>query len=172
MNLFGRKKKEDSKKKGILSAKEEPAPTAKGDEPSPSKGKILVVDDDEVVVMALTMALRSGGYQVVSATDGATAVSLVRHENPDLVILDVNFPAEIGMSWDGFKILDWFRGGVGKGGIPVIIITGEDSPRNKARAATVGAAAFFQKPINTEELLAVIQKTIGQQSKAAPENQN
>ena len=116
------------------------------------------MDDDAVVVMALTLKLQAGGYEVISAADGAAAVSMVRHENPDLVILDVNFPPEVGMSWDGFKIMEWFQGRDGAGPIPVIIITGEDSPTNKARAATVGAAAFFQKPVHTEELL----RTIGE----------
>jgi DNA-binding response OmpR family regulator len=160
MNLFGKKKKEDSKKKEALSAKEEPIPAANGGQHSVGKGKILVVDDDEVVVMALTLKLQASGYQVISATDGATAVSLVRHESPDLVILDVNFPPEVGMSWDGFKIMEWFRGRAGAGTVPVIIITGEDSPRNKGRAASVGAVAFFQKPINTEELLATIHEVL------------
>jgi DNA-binding response OmpR family regulator len=161
MNLFGKRKKEDSKNKGDLSAKEKPIPAANDGQPSEGKRKILIVDDDEVVVMALTLKLQASGYQVVSATDGAAAVSLVRHEEPDLVILDVNFPPEVGMSWDGFKIMEWFRGRGGEAGaFPVIIITGEDSPRNKGRAATVGAAAFFQKPINTEELLVTIREIL------------
>lgn len=160
MNLFGKSKKEDSKKKENLSAKKESIPAANGGQASEGKRKILIVDDDEVVVMALTLKLQASGYQVISATDGAAAVSLVRHENPDLVILDVNFPPEVGMSWDGFKIMEWFRGREEAGAVPVIIITGEDSPRNKGRAATVGAAAFFQKPINTEELLVTIREIL------------
>ena len=160
MNLFGKRKKEDSKKKGALPAEEAPIPAAIDSQSSEGKRKILIVDDDEVVVMALTLKLQASGYQVISATDGASAVSLVRHENPELVILDVNFPPEVGMNWDGFKIMEWFRGRDEAGAIPVIIITGEDSPRNKGRAATVGAAAFFQKPINTEELLVTIREIL------------
>jgi DNA-binding response OmpR family regulator len=160
MNLFGKKKREDSRKKATLSAKAEPIPDANGGQPSTSKGKILVVDDDKVVVMALTLKLQSNGYQVISAGDGATAVSLVRNEKPDLVILDINFPPDIGMSWDGFNILEWFRSLPEAQLVPVILITGEDSPKHKGRAASVGAAAFFQKPIKTEELLATIRKIL------------
>ena len=161
MNLFGKSKKEDSKKKGDVSAKKESIPAANVGQAAEGNRKILIVDDDDVVVMALTLKLQANGCQVISATDGAAAVSLVRHENPDLVILDVNFPPEVGMSWDGFKIMEWFRGREEAGAVPVIIITGEDSPRNKGRAATVGAAAFFQKPINTEELLVTMREILG-----------
>lgn len=127
------------------------------------KRKILLVDDDQVVLKAMSLKLQANGYQVLTASDGANAVSLVRNESPDLVILDINFPPEVGMSWDGFKIMEWFRGRTDSGGMPVIIITGEDSPRNKERAEEVGAVAFFQKPINTEQLLATIREIEAQQ---------
>ena len=159
--MFGKKKDQDSKKNT-------PSLPPEGGQASLSKRKILVVDDDLVIVKALTLKLEASGYTVVSANDGATAVSLVRHEHPDLVILDVNFPPEVGMSWDGFKITEWFRTRAGAGGVPVIIITGDDSARNQERAASVGAVAFFQKPVNTEELLTTIREVLAESGGSEP----
>jgi len=154
VNLFEKFRKKDSKDKAdSLSPKVEQA--------SEGKGKVLVVDDDPVVVKALTAKLQSDGYSVISASDGSDAVVQVRQEKPDLVILDINFPPDVGMSWDGFKILEWFRRPLEGAKIPVIIITGDDSAKNKERATNVGAVAFFQKPIDTTKLLDTIHKAIG-----------
>ena len=142
------------------------SPSAEEAQLSLKKSKILLVDDDLVVVKALTLKLEANGYDVISATDGATAVGLVRHEAPDLVILDINFPPDVGMSWDGFKIMEWFQGRVGGGRIPVIIITGEESEKNRERAAAAGAASFYQKPIDMNELLSDIREILA----AAPRN--
>lgn len=161
MKLFKKLQTRDSTKEALSApAKAEPKPSAKAGETAARKGKILVVDDDLVVVQAMTLKLQASGYDVLSATDGASAVSLVRHENPDLVVLDVNFPPEPGMNWDGFKIMGWFQRPLEGGKIPVIVISGEDSARNKERASEVGAVAFFQKPINTEALLTTLRKIL------------
>jgi chemosensory pili system protein ChpA (sensor histidine kinase/response regulator) len=154
MKLFGKFRRKDSQDKASPLSLE-------AEQTSKNKAKVLVVDDDPVVVKTLTLKLQTDGYTVISAGDGSDAVVQVRQEKPDLVILDLNFPPEVGMSWDGFKILEWFRRPREGAKIPVIIITGDDSAKNKERAAAVGAAAFFQKPINTEELLATIHKAIG-----------
>lgn len=154
MQLFGKFRKKDSQDKASSLSPE-------AEQTSKSKAKVLVVDDDPIVVKALTLKLQTDGYTVISASDGSDAVVQVRQEKPDLVILDLNFPPEVGMSWDGFKILEWFRRPREGAKIPVIIITGDDSAKNKERAAAVGAAAFFQKPINTDELLVTIHKVIG-----------
>lgn len=154
MNLFGKLRKKDSPDKAGL-------PPSGEDKTSKGNGKVLVVDDDPVVVNALTRKLQADGYTVISASDGSDAVVQVRQEKPDLVILDLNFPPDVGMSWDGFKILEWFRRPAEGAKIPVIIITGDDSAKNKERATNVGAIAFFQKPIDTAELLETIHKAIG-----------
>ena len=65
------------------------------------KKKILVVDDDEDVVKALKIRLRSNGYDVFSASDPIQGVSMVRKENPDLIILDIRMPAGGGFSLVG-----------------------------------------------------------------------
>src|SRR6266536_1626625 len=57
--------------------------------------KILIVDDDAVILKALSLKLESAGYAVATAVDGADALRGLREEMPDLVLLDINFPPDI-----------------------------------------------------------------------------
>ncbi|HLX69040.1 MAG TPA: response regulator, partial [Verrucomicrobiae bacterium] len=57
--------------------------------------KILVIDDDPVILLALSNALKSGGYQVVTAEDGGEAISRVRDEQPDMLLVDVCLPIDM-----------------------------------------------------------------------------
>jgi two-component system chemotaxis response regulator CheY len=127
--------------------------------------KILVVDDSYVIVKAIAFKLKSSGYDVCIAMDGAEAVSSVRREKPDLIVLDINFPPDVahggGVAWDGFLIMDWVRRIDNARHTPIILITSADAPKYKEQAFASGALAFFQKPINHDELLALIQQTLG-----------
>src|SRR5579864_8876209 len=73
--------------------------------------KILVIDDDPVILLALSNALKSGGYQVVTAADGGEAISQVRDERPDMLLVDVCLPLDMvgcgALGWDGFQIARW-----------------------------------------------------------------
>jgi CheY-like chemotaxis protein len=127
--------------------------------------KILVADDNVVVLKALSIKLKSAGYEVRTAMDGSTAVSCVRRDRPDLIILDINFPPDVahggGISWDGFLILDWLRRIDEVRETPIIFITSAEPVKFRQKALAAGAIAFFQKPIDQEELLSVIRHTVG-----------
>ena len=73
--------------------------------------KVLIVDDDAVLIRGLSNVLGGAGYHVLAAEDGAGAVSAVRQEKPDLVVLDIHFPPDVahggGVPWDGFLIMNW-----------------------------------------------------------------
>src|SRR5258706_6452090 len=133
-----------------------------------ARKKILVVDDSPLILRALSMKLKSCGYDTVTAIDGSSAVSSVRHEHPDLILLDISFPPDVGhgggVAWDGFLIMTWLRRIDEAKNIPIIIITGDE--KMKDRALKEGAVAFFHKPIDNDELISVIQEHIGE---GAPE---
>lgn len=130
--------------------------------------RILVVDDNVVVLKALSMKLKSAGYDVLQATDGSAAVSAARTEHPDLIILDISFPPDVahggGVSWDGFRIIEWLHRIDEAKTVPIIVITGGEPAKYKDRAFAAGAVGFFQKPINNEELLARIEEVLGKPS--------
>jgi CheY-like chemotaxis protein len=131
-------------------------------QPPPLTGKkILIVDDDEVVVKALSMKLAKSGYQVITASEPSDAVQSVRKDRPDLILLDISFPPDVtGTSWDGFRVAEWIHRMEWAKAVPIVIITGGDREKYMERAESVGAAAFFHKPINNDELLTVIRKTL------------
>ena len=130
-----------------------------------NRKRILVVDDNEVILKTLSMKLQSAGYDVLQAMDGSGAVNAARTEKPDLIVLDISFPPDVahggGVAWDGFRIIEWLHRIDEAKTIPIIVITGGEPAKYKERSLAAGAVAFFQKPIDNQELLATIQKTLG-----------
>jgi CheY-like chemotaxis protein len=131
----------------------------------PDGKKILVVDDDQIILKTLSIALISNGYKVFTATDGPGAASIVARERPDLILLDLLFPPDAanvgGALQDGFFIIEWLRRMGEAGDIPIIIISGDKSAKDKKNALATGAVGFFPKPIDRIALLATIRATLG-----------
>ena len=128
--------------------------------PTPAK-KILVVDDNEIILKTVSLKLQGAGYQVITALDGSEAVAAARREAPDLVLLDISFPPDVGgVEWDGFRIMEWFRRMENVKKTPVIVITGGETVKNRERAISGGAVAFFNKPLDHDDLLKVIRATL------------
>ena len=125
--------------------------------------RVLVVDDDAVILKVLSMKLRGAGYEVLVADDGAAAVSSARQARPDVVLLDITFPPDIGggVVWDGFLILGWLRRLEEVANTPVIIISGSDSPEVRTRAQAAGAFAFCPKPLDWPLLRATLEQALG-----------
>lgn len=136
-----------------------------------SRKKILVVDDSLLILKLISNYFTANGYAVVTAADGATAVSTVRREKPDLILLDLSFPPDVGhgggVAWDGFLIMNWLQRLDEARNIPIIVITSSDPAECKDRALAAGAVNFFQKPINHDELLGAIRKILGENTAEA-----
>jgi CheY-like chemotaxis protein len=126
--------------------------------------KILVVDDNPVVVRALELKLKASGFKVLTAADGAEGVRAARKERPDLIVLDINFRAtEIfsSLNWDGINIMQWLRKVQDVADIPVVILTMENPSRYKEATVAGGAAAFFQKPVDYKAFLEAVLQLLG-----------
>lgn len=134
--------------------------------------RILIVDDNLVAVRALTMKLQASGYEVMTAEDGAGAVSTVRTQQPDLVLLDISFPPDVahggGVPWDGFLIMSWLNRMEEARGIPIIILTGSNSPEHEQRAYRLGAVGYFHKDVDLDQLVAGIREVLGETVEASP----
>jgi CheY-like chemotaxis protein len=132
----------------------------------PGGKKILVVDDDQVILKTLSMLLNANGYRVFTASDGPGAVSVVTQEKPDLILLDLLFPPDAanvgGALQDGFFIMEWLRRMGEAEDIPIIIISGDKSAKDKKNARDSRAVGFFPKPIDRIALLATIRATLGE----------
>jgi len=130
--------------------------------------KILVVDDDQVILKAFTIKLKASNYEVLTAADGSTAVNVVRTQKPDAILLDINFPDDFGsVPWDGFRIMEWLKRLDGVSKVPIFIISGGDPDKYVARARELGAVAFFRKPIIHEELIAALQRALANEPAVA-----
>lgn len=117
--------------------------------------KILVVDDDPDLVKALRLRLKAHDYEITTASDGYSAIATAQKERPDLIILDLGLP--VG---DGFVVLERLQTSNPLSAIPVIVLTARDPQNNEDRALKAGAAAFFQKPVDNDELLNVIRVSL------------
>jgi len=119
------------------------------------KPKILIVDDDANLRRALKIRLRANQYDTVQASDGYSAIAVAQKEQPNLIILDLGLPAG-----DGFVVLERLRDSDTLSNIPVIVLTARDPQSNKQQTLQAGATAFFQKPVDNGELLAVIRESL------------
>lgn len=119
------------------------------------KSKILVVDDDPDLVRALRLRLRANQYDIATATDGYSAIATAQKEHPDLILLDLGLPAG-----DGFIVLERLQNSDALSSIPVIVLSARDPQNNEQRALKAGAAAYFQKPADNDELLNVIRTNL------------
>jgi DNA-binding response OmpR family regulator len=120
-----------------------------------SRTKIMIVDDDPDLRMALKLRLRANHFETVSASDGYSAIALAQKERPDLVILDLGLPAG-----DGYVVLKRMQESDTLSDIPIIVLTARDPQNNEERSLGAGATAFFQKPVDNNELLEMIRASL------------
>jgi CheY-like chemotaxis protein len=116
---------------------------------------ILVVDDDENLVRALSIRLRAMGYEVFAAMDGMQAVMMTHRKEPDLIILDIRMPGGSGLS-----VMDKLRGSIKTRHIPVIVETAFDDEETKQKVKELGAFKYFRKPFETDDLLKAIEEAL------------
>ena len=114
------------------------------------KKKILVIEDDSKIAAALSVRLTAAGYEVVIANDGFTGLKMSMTHNPKLILLDIMMP--VGM---GFSVAERLKD-LGLGEIPIIFITASKRAGLRKMAQRLGAAGFFEKPYDAEELMAAI----------------
>jgi signal transduction histidine kinase/DNA-binding response OmpR family regulator len=118
--------------------------------------KILIADDNPDNIRLLAVRLQSEGYRFISAEDGEQTLNLVKAENPDLVLLDVNMPKK-----DGFEVLTEMRATENTANIPVIIITAARIGIKDVREGlTLGADDYITKPFDWRELSARIRNKL------------
>lgn len=117
--------------------------------------RILVVDDDEMVLIALEQLLGFKGYQTRAVPGGAEALDALRGEVFDLVILDIIMP---GM--DGYEVCRKIRQEERWRELPVIMLTAMSGDEDRKRGEEAGAQLFLSKPIFPQELLSLVERAM------------
>jgi FixJ family two-component response regulator len=122
---------------------------------------IAVVDDDERMCVAMRRLLRSARLDVETFPSGAAFLESLKSHQPDCVVLDIDMP-----EMDGFAV----QGRLMEAGIhlPIVIVTGNDSARNRDRALASGVSAYFLKPVDGNSLLDAIATAIAHPSDSSP----
>jgi two-component system KDP operon response regulator KdpE len=114
--------------------------------------RVLVVDDDPRLLRTLSIALRAHGNDVVTASDGRTAVLSAAEDAPDVVILDLGLP-----DLDGTEVLRRIRT---TSSVPVIVLSARHESDDKIEALDLGADDYVTKPFGVEELLARVRAAV------------
>jgi two-component system KDP operon response regulator KdpE len=121
-----------------------------------SRNKILIIEDDEDMRRGLNVRLRASNYETAFASDAVMALSIVKKEAPDLILLDLGLPGG-----DGFIVLERMKNIGLLASTPVIVVSARDPQTNEKRALDAGAEAFFQKPVDNEQLMRAIWRALG-----------
>jgi DNA-binding response OmpR family regulator/DNA-binding CsgD family transcriptional regulator len=115
----------------------------------PHAGRILVVDDTPANLSLLLDALTEAGHEILVAEGGRSALSLLEHTTPDVVLLDFVMP---GM--DGITTCQRLKTHPNSRDVPVLFMTALDEPEQKLRAFQAGAVDYITKPVHVPEVLA------------------
>src|SRR3954452_13696439 len=111
--------------------------------------RLLVVEDDPDIALALRLLFSRAGYEVAHATDGRSGLKEAYVEHPDLVVLDVGLP-----EMDGWQVLERLRD---VSDVPVLVLTAHGQEAEKVRGLRGGADDYLTKPFANAELLARVE---------------
>jgi two-component system alkaline phosphatase synthesis response regulator PhoP len=117
---------------------------------------ILVVDDEPHIVEIVRDYLKQAGYRVVTAGDGQTALTLARHERPDLMVLDLMLPGGL----DGLDVCRSLRQDPSLADVPIIMLTARVEETDKLIGLELGADDYVTKPFSPRELVARVRAVL------------
>lgn len=126
--------------------------------------KILVVDDEELLVKGIRFNLQNDGYEVITGGNGVEAVAQAQSQNPDLVILDVMMPQMDGLTACA-KIREFSN-------VPIILLTAKSDDMDKLMGFDNGADDYLTKPFNILELKARIRALLRRAGAAAQKEED
>jgi DNA-binding response OmpR family regulator len=122
--------------------------------------KILVVDDEHEIVKVVRAYLEQSGFRVITASDGPQALAVFRHEQPDLIVLDLNLP-----KLDGLDVCRAIRR---DSNVPIIMLTARVEETDRLIGLEIGADDYITKPFSPREVVARV-RTVLRRSAPAPE---
>ena len=126
--------------------------------------RILLVDDDPDIVASIEAAFEPTGALIEAANNGNKAVEMCEANTPDLMILDMMLPGR-----SGFLVLEKVKARKPRNAPPIVImLTGNPGSRHKMYAESLGVAAYFNKPVRMEKLIATAEQLLATVPQAEP----
>ena len=118
--------------------------------------RVLIIEDDRKIALALSVRLKAAGFEVVSAMDGYQGVDFAKKHQPDVIVLDVSMPAG-----GGFSVVEKLRKRSSTSLTPFIVITASKKPAVREQAERLGCAGFLEKPFEAKTLIEMIHDALG-----------
>jgi two-component system, chemotaxis family, chemotaxis protein CheY len=118
--------------------------------------RILAVDDSPSMREMVAYTLRSAGFDVAEAEDGAVALGLARQQKFSLAIIDINMP-----NMDGMSLVRALRAEADYKFTPLLMLTTEAAADRKQEGKAAGATGWIVKPFNPEQLIATVKRVLG-----------
>ena len=118
-------------------------------------GTVLIIDDDPVIVEAMSTRLAQAGYEVHSAADGQGGLAAAEQLRPDVILLDITLP-----DMDGFKVNRCLKTSPDLADIPVIFVSAKVKDWAKRKAFAMGARFYLSKPYDFNRLISVVDATV------------
>jgi DNA-binding response OmpR family regulator len=125
-----------------------------------TKGKILVVDDDRLVLATLTHGLAQAGYEVIDADNGDDAILLAREHRPELALLDIRME---GMS--GFDVAAYLREYLQ---VPFMFLSAFSDEETVAKVKSLGAVAYLVKPLDIHQIVPAVEAAFANRPARSP----
>ena len=119
--------------------------------------KVLIIEDEKLIIVSTQMVLEASGFQVESAVNGGEGITCAKTLRPDLILLDIMMPGI-----DGWETLTRLKRDPETSDIPVIIFTAREHARGHQKSAEMGAADYFRKPFEPDELIELVERHISQ----------
>jgi CheY-like chemotaxis protein len=121
--------------------------------------KILMADDNEIILKILRNILESESYHVITAENGLEALRLALQERPDLIVTDLLMPR-----MDGIALIKKLKSQLATRYIPIIMLTAKDEVDSEVKGIDAGADDYLTKPVNPKRLLARVHKLLNRPS--------
>jgi len=121
--------------------------------------RILIVDDEPNIVLALELLMKREGYVVQSVDDGQKAFDAAREFRPDLIILDIMMP-----KMDGYEVCQRIRADASLKDILIVMLTARGREVEKEKGLALGADYYVTKPFSTRELMMKVKEILARKS--------
>jgi CheY-like chemotaxis protein len=118
--------------------------------------RILICDDDPVILRLLQVNLELEGYEVLQAHHGEEALEIAAAEHPDLIILDIMMPR-----LDGYQTAERLKASDGTKEIPVVFVSAKAQQSDIEKGKSYGVADYLTKPFDPTDLLEIVERLVG-----------
>jgi len=117
--------------------------------------KVLIVDDEPSIIVALQFLMEQNGYETLVAFSGEEAMETIARQHPDLILLDIMLPVV-----DGFEVCQRVRENPEWKDIRIVLVTALGSEANAAKGLALGADAYITKPFANADLVAKVKELL------------